>query len=158
MNKTIKNNKIIITDALSKEQFQGISDIMFSDKFPWFYQDHLVHPHQANTDERLQIQFVHKFHEVSNIVTGPELWNMLIPIFTVLQPHTFLRVKANNIPSQSEIVTHGMHCDVSVPLSYTAIQTTDILNLKMVIKFLVLQTLWLYFLVIWNTQVALVQM
>ena len=52
MNKTIKNNKIIITDALSKEQFQGISDIMFSDKFPWFYQDHLVHPHQANTDER----------------------------------------------------------------------------------------------------------
>ena len=121
MNKTIKNNKIIITDALSKEQFQGISDIMFSDKFPWFYQDHLVHPHQANTDERLQIQFVHKFHEVSNIVTGPELWNMLIPIFTVLQPHTFLRVKANNIPSQSEIVTHGMHCDVSVPLSYTAI-------------------------------------
>ena len=104
MNKTIKNNKIIITDALSQEQFQGISDIMFSDKFPWFYQDHLVHPHQANTDESLQIQFVHKFHEVSNIVTGPELWNMLIPIFTVLQPHTFLRVKANNIPSQSEIV------------------------------------------------------
>ena len=32
-----------------------------------------------------------------------------------------MRVKENNIPSQSEIVTHGMHCDVSVPLSYTAI-------------------------------------
>jgi hypothetical protein len=54
-------------------------------------------------------------------VTGPELWNMLFPIFAVLQPHTFLRVKANNIPGQNKIVTHGMHCDVSVPLSYTAI-------------------------------------
>ena len=54
-------------------------------------------------------------------MTGPELWNMLFPIFAVLQPHTFLRVKANNIPGQNEIVTHGMHCDVSVPLSYTAI-------------------------------------
>ena len=92
MNKTIKNNKIIITDVLSQEQFKGITDIMFSDKFPWFYQDHVVHPHQANTEERLQIQFVHKFHEVSNIVTGPELWNMLIPIYAVLQPHTFLLV------------------------------------------------------------------
>ena len=42
MNKTIKNNKIIITDVLSQEQFKGITDIMFSDKFPWFYQNYLI--------------------------------------------------------------------------------------------------------------------
>ena len=121
MNKEIKNNKIIIKNVLSDEHFKQLTDIILSDKFPWFYQDHVVNPEQSSTEEKYQIQFVHKFHEVSNIVTGPELWNMLIPIFAVLQPHTFLRVKANNIPSQSEIVTHGMHCDVSVPLSYTAI-------------------------------------
>jgi hypothetical protein len=121
MNKTIKNNKIIIKNVLSDEHFKNLTDIILSDKFPWFYQDHVVNPEQSSTEEKYQIQFVHKFHEVSNIVTGPELWNMLIPIFAVLQPHTFLRVKANNIPGQDKIITHGMHCDVSVPLSYTAI-------------------------------------
>jgi len=121
MEQQIKNNKITIKNVLSDEHFKQLTDIIMSDKFPWFYQNHVVHSHQSNTEEKYQIQFVHKFHESSNIVTGPELWNMLFPIFAVLQPHTFLRVKANNIPGQNEIVTHGMHCDVSVPLSYTAI-------------------------------------
>jgi hypothetical protein len=121
MEQQIKNNKITIKNVLSDEHFKQLTDIIMSDKFPWFYQNHVVHSHQSNTEEKYQIQFVHKFHEGSNIVTGPELWNMLFPIFAVLQPHTFLRVKANNIPGQNEIVTHGMHCDVSVPLSYTAI-------------------------------------
>lgn len=121
MEQQIKNNKITIKNVLSDEHFKQLTDIIMSDKFPWFYQNHVVHSHQSNTEEKYQIQFVHKFHEGSNIVTGPELWNMLFPIFAVLQPHTFLRVKANNIPGQNEIITHGMHCDVSVPLSYTAI-------------------------------------
>ena len=121
MEQQIKNNKIILKNVLSDEHFKSIMDIMFSDGFPWFYQDHLVNKEQATTEEKYKIQFVHKFHEGSNIVTGPELWNMLFPIFAVLQPHTFLRVKANNIPGRETIVTHGMHCDVSVPLSYTAI-------------------------------------
>ncbi len=121
MEQQIKNNKITLKNVLSDEHFKQLTDIIMSDKFPWFYQNHVVHSHQSNTEEKYQIQFVHKFHEGSNIVTGPELWNMLFPIFAVLQPHTFLRVKANNIPGQNEIVTHGMHCDVSVPLSYTAI-------------------------------------
>ncbi len=121
MEQQIKNNKITIKNVLSDEHFKQLTDIIMSDKFPWFYQNHVVHSHQSNTEEKYQIQFVHKFHEGSNIVTGPELWNMLFPIFAVLQPHTFLRVKANNIPGQNKIVTHGMHCDVSVPLSYTAI-------------------------------------
>ena len=121
MEQQIKNNKITIKNVLSDEHFKQLTDIIMSDKFPWFYQNHVVHSHQSNTEEKYQIQFVHKFHEGSNIVTGPELWNMLFPICAVLQPHTFLRVKANNIPGQNEIVTHGMHCDVSVPLSYTAI-------------------------------------
>lgn len=121
MEQQIKNNKITLKNVLSDEHFKQLTDIIMSDKFPWFYQNHVVHSHQSNTEEKYQIQFVHKFHEGSNIVTGPELWNMLFPIFAVLQPHTFLRVKANNIPGQNKIVTHGMHCDVSVPLSYTAI-------------------------------------
>ena len=121
MEQQIKNNKITIKNVLSDEHFKQLTDIIMSDKFPWFYQNHVVHSHQSNTEEKYQIQFVHKFHEGSNIVTGPELWNMLFPIFAVLQPHTFLRVKANNIPGQNEIITHGMHCDVRVPLSYTAI-------------------------------------
>ena len=88
----------VIDNFLEEDVFKEIEKILMGDKFPWFYQDHVVNPEQSSTEEKYQIQFVHKFHEVSNIVTGPELWNMLIPIFAVLQPHTFLRVKANNIP------------------------------------------------------------
>ncbi len=78
MNKEIKNNKIIIKNVLSDEHFKQLTDIILSDKFPWFYQDHVVNPEQSSTEEKYQIQFVHKFHEVSNIVTGPEIWHMVI--------------------------------------------------------------------------------
>ena len=108
-------------NVLSNEHFKNIKDLMFSDEFPWFYQDHVVRKDQATAEEKYQIQFVHKFHENSNIVTSFEIWKICFPIFAVLQPHTFLRVKANNVPGRENIITHGMHCDVSVPLSYTAI-------------------------------------
>jgi hypothetical protein len=121
MEQQIKNNKIILKNVLSDEHFKSIMDTILSDRFPWFYQNHVVYEEQATSEEKYQIQFVHKFHENSNIATSPEIWNLCFPIFAVLQPHTFIRVKANNIPGRETIVTHGMHCDVSVPLSYTAI-------------------------------------
>ena len=42
MNKEIKNNKIIIKNVLSDEHFKNLTDIILSDKFPWFYQDLVV--------------------------------------------------------------------------------------------------------------------
>ena len=121
MEQQIKNNKIILKNVLSDEHFKSIMDTILSDRFPWFYQNHVVYEEQATAEEKYQIQFVHKFHENSNITTSPEIWNMCFPIFAVLQPHTFLRVKANNIPGNDSQVSHGFHTDTTVPLSWTAI-------------------------------------
>lgn len=117
----IKNKKMICTDVLSKEHHQFIYKTMTSDTFTWNYHDHVVDTTQFDAEAKHQIQFVHKFHEVSNILTNPNYWQMLFPIFEVIQPHTFIRVKANNIPGNEKIITHGMHSDTGIPLSYTAI-------------------------------------
>ena len=121
MQTKVQNNKLLCTDVLAIEHFQHIFKIMTSDTFPWFYHDHVVEKHNMTAEEKHQIQFVHKFHEVSHIMTHNQNWELLFPIFEVLRPHTFIRVKANNIPGHEKIITHGMHSDTGVPLSYTAI-------------------------------------
>ena len=117
----IRNNRMLCTDVLAKEHYEYIFKTMTNDTSTWNYNDHVVKKSEFDTEEKHQLQFVHTFHEVSQILTTPEYWQMLFPIFEVLQPHTFIRVKANNIPSKEKIITHGMHTDTGIPLSYTAI-------------------------------------
>jgi hypothetical protein len=117
----IKNKKMICTDVLQQQHYEYIFKTLTNDTFPWNYNDHVVDTTEFGTEEKHQLQFIHKFHEVSTILTEPKYWQMLFPIFEVLRPHTFIRVKANNIPGKEKIITHGMHTDTGIPLSYTAI-------------------------------------
>jgi hypothetical protein len=68
-----------------------------------------------------QFQFTHQFQENGNIVTPMENWEMLFPIFYVIQPMNFIRVKANLIPRAEKIVSHGLHIDTFTPYSITGI-------------------------------------
>ena len=121
MQTKIEQNKLICTDVIDKQSFTAMHDYLTSDRFAWFYSNSIVAEKDSLTDKKYQAQFVHFFHQNSSVVTSQENWQMLFPIFEVLQPYSFIRVKANNIPGHEKIITHGMHSDTGVPLSYTAI-------------------------------------
>lgn len=114
-------NKLLITDVLGTNDFNLVKKYFMSERFPWYYQDHVVFDTQKLAEEKYQSQFTHQFHQSSTVVTTNENWQMLFGIFHVLQPNTFIRVKANLIPATEKIVKHGFHIDSLVPLSYTAI-------------------------------------
>ena len=117
----IEKGKLICTNVLDQKTFDLLQQQLTSDRFAWFYNDHVVDTKDMMTEEKYQIQFVHWFHQNSTVVTSQENWQLLFPIFEVLQPYSFIRVKANNIPINDNQVVHGFHTDTTVPLSWTAI-------------------------------------
>jgi len=121
MQTKIEQNKLICTDVIDKQSFTAMHDYLTSDRFAWFYSNSIVAEKDSLTDKKYQAQFVHFFHQNSSVVTSQENWQMLFPIFEVLQPYSFIRVKANNIPMNEKHIVHGFHTDTTVPLSWTAI-------------------------------------
>lgn len=121
METKIEKSKLICTNVLNQKAFDILQQQLTSDRFPWFYNDHVVDTKDMMTDTKYQVQFVHWFHQNSTVITSHENWQMLFPIFEILQPYSFIRVKANNIPGNDSQVSHGFHIDTTVPLSWTAI-------------------------------------
>jgi hypothetical protein len=122
MEKIIKNNKLILDNVISNAESEKIKSQIFGVFFNWYYKDYVVADEDAteNTQD-YQFQFTHQFQENGNIVTPMENWEMLFPIFYVIQPMNFIRVKANLIPRAEKIVSHGLHIDTFTPYSITGI-------------------------------------
>ena len=122
MEKTIKNNKLILDNVISHVESEKIKSQIFGVFFSWYYKDYVVADEDAteNTQD-YQFQFTHSFQENGNIVTPMENWEMLFPIYYVIQPMNFIRVKANLIPRAEKIVPHGLHIDTFAPNSVTGI-------------------------------------
>jgi hypothetical protein len=122
MEKTIKNNKLILDNVISNTESEKIKSQIFGVFFSWYYKDYVVGDEDVNKNTQdYQFQFTHQFQENSNIVTPMENWEMLFPIFYVIQPMNFIRVKANLIPRAEKIVSHGLHIDTFTPYSITGI-------------------------------------
>jgi hypothetical protein len=122
MEKTIKNNKLILDNVISNTESEKIKSQIFGVFFSWYYKDYVVGDEDVNKNTQdYQFQFTHQFQENSNIVTPMENWEMLFPIFYVIQPMNFIRVKANLIPRAEKIVPHGLHIDTFAPYSITGI-------------------------------------
>ena len=117
------NNKIIqLPNALSIEHFKRLQELIMGLNFPWYYNTNVVDDmHILPDTEKYQFQFTHVFQESNRIVTNESNWEALIPVFALLDPITFIRVKANLVTRQDKLVTHGYHVDTITPCCVTAI-------------------------------------
>ena len=118
----MKDKIITVNDVLSTEDFEKLRNRIMDKSFPWYYYDYVVGDAMAKPGtSEYQQQFVHQFQEFSKIVTQGENWEILMPIFAVLDPINFVRIKANLIPKADKVVVHGYHIDTIHPCSLTAI-------------------------------------
>ena len=118
----MKDKIITVNDVLSTEDFEKLRNRIMDKSFPWYYYDYVVGDAMAKPGtSEYQQQFVHQFQEHSRIVTPEQNWEILMPIFAVLNPINFVRIKANLIPKTDKVVVHGYHVDTIHPCSLTAI-------------------------------------
>jgi len=110
----MKNKFIVIDNVLKKEDFLAIKNTLEERFFPWFISSILYGELVKNN-----FQFVHIFYDKFTI--NSEFYPLLKPIIEVLKPLALIKIKANLLFQESNILEHGMHVDYYYKNCKTAI-------------------------------------
>jgi hypothetical protein len=93
----------IIENCISKNDFQNIRDMFYSDSFAWFLQL------GVNTIGDGYTQFCHTFY--NNFNQNSQNFTILKPLIDLLNPLSIIRAKANLLTKTDKIIKHGLHAD-----------------------------------------------
>ncbi len=102
----MKNKSIIIKNVLQKENFLKIKNTLEGSNFPWYFSEILVEKVEKINNN---FQFTHTFYD--NFIVNSNFYNLIIPIIEVLNPLSLIRIKANLLTQEKNIIEHGMHVD-----------------------------------------------
>ena len=106
---------VVIDDVLEKEDFEMTQGAIMHDQFDWQFRKGIK---DASVNDS---QMVHTFHFQGMQATTPERFSILYPLLNYIQPAGILRIKANLNAKTNEHYETGLHVDVMVPGSLTAI-------------------------------------
>jgi hypothetical protein len=93
----------IIENCISKNDFQNIRDMFYSDSFAWFLQSGVNIMGDGYT------QFCHTFY--NNFNQNSQNFIILKPLIDLLNPLSIIRAKANLLTKTDKIIKHGLHTD-----------------------------------------------
>tara|TARA_A100001011_G_C14273257_1_gene827991 strand:+ start:1551 stop:2033 length:483 start_codon:yes stop_codon:yes gene_type:complete len=96
----------IIDDVLNRKDFDTIKQTMLGINFSWFYTEGISEKNinDEYKDYYLTHMFLYDYQKSA-------WFDMLNPIFKILDPIVMRRVKGNMYPSTPEIVHHNSHTD-----------------------------------------------
>jgi hypothetical protein len=109
----MENKFIIIKNVLKKENFLTIKNTLERETFPWYFNKVLYDEINNN------FQFTHVFY--NNFTINSNFYDLIIPIIDVLKPLALIKVKANLLTQEKNIIEHGMHVDYNYKNCKTAI-------------------------------------
>lgn len=99
----------IIDNALSLKDFEYVRSIMWSDIFPWSMSE--GYAQKETNDKELEFKFSHVFY--NGLYQRSEFFELLNPIFNIIQPRAFMRIQAIVTPRTYKLVKTGYHTDIS---------------------------------------------
>ena len=105
----------IIDDVMEKKEFNILKESIMADEFDWQFRKGIKNKEADDS------QMVHTFHIQGMQATTPERFSLLYPLLNFLQPAGILRIKSNLTLRTPEHYETGLHVDVMVPGSLTAI-------------------------------------
>jgi hypothetical protein len=97
----------IIDNFLTKEEHEKICAELFSDVFPWYFNEYVVDPKEPQSVD--SFQFVHTFYRYHTLTSN--FYSVLAPIIEKIKPQALVRIKANLIPVAKEIFVSEFHTD-----------------------------------------------
>jgi hypothetical protein len=109
----MENKFIVIENVLKKENFLTIKNTMEGDTFPWYFNKVLYNEVDNN------FQFTHIFY--NNFTVNSDFYGLIIPIIDVLKPLALIKIKANLLTKEKNIIEHGMHVDYDYKNCKTAV-------------------------------------
>lgn len=95
----------IIDNFIFDDDLKKINEIMFTNRFPWYYSDTVM-----GREHDRYFYFIHNFLKDGQI-TSKNGW-LIEPIIRKIDPKHLVRVRANLYPRELKQIQHGMHVDV----------------------------------------------
>ena len=108
----------IIDNVLDHHDFISIRDLLMSHQFPWYLYNTVVQSTKEEIEDNEIYQFVHLFF--SDGICSHQ-YDILNPIFEILNPKIVLKIKANLLTCTKDPKFFGMHIDTPYPTAKTAI-------------------------------------
>ena len=105
---------MIIDNALGSQEFDNLYNHIMSSDFEWHFNPNII------KENPYDCQFVHGVHTAYHM-TSPHNYRHIYPINNILEPQSIIRIKANLTTRTAEQKVYGMHTDVVVPGSLTAV-------------------------------------
>jgi hypothetical protein len=111
-------NYEIYDNFLDPATFSHLQNTMFSQDFPWFYNDYIAYPHSIPKTEDgkdmnfYNLQFTHIFYQ--NHKPNSDQFDLIKPILDKINPYAIMRIKANMGPGTPERIISGMHVDYPI--------------------------------------------
>jgi hypothetical protein len=103
----LKNENIkVIDNALNQKDFDYVKGVMWSDSFPWS-----MTQGYAVSDDDIGFKFSHMFY--NGLYYRSNFFELLNPIFNILQPRAFIRIQAIVSPRADKLVKTGYHSDIT---------------------------------------------
>ena len=99
----------VIDNALELTEFEYIRDVMWSDEFPWGMS--AGYATENTGDKDLEFKFSHTFY--NGIYQRSNFFELLNPLFNIMQPRAFIRIQAIVSPRSDRLVKTGYHSDIS---------------------------------------------
>lgn len=99
----------IIDNFLYKKDHEDIYHALMGERFPWFFSNRVVDPHEMNGEVLDNFQFYHSMFDKYR--QKSEFYELAKPLIYTINPKALIRIKANLIPRHNKIITHGYHND-----------------------------------------------
>jgi len=102
------NEHKIIDNALDKDLFKNISDMMYNTNFPWYYADSVAYKNKKEE----HFYFTHTFYKHQQ--PWSDNFNTLVPFLDskILDVKSMIRIKGNLYTKTNTIEHHGSHVDM----------------------------------------------
>jgi hypothetical protein len=97
----------IIDNFLTKEEHEKVCEALFSDVFPWYFNEYVVSSEETQCVN--SFQFVHTFYREHSVTSN--LFPVLAPIIEKTKPQALVRIKANLIPTAKKVTVAEFHTD-----------------------------------------------
>lgn len=108
----------VIDNALSPYHYIAIRDLMMGHQFPWYLYNTVVESTKEEIEDKEIYHFVHLFFYDGLCSNSYDILN---PIFEILNPKTIIKIKANLLTCTKDPKFFSMHTDTSYPTAKTAI-------------------------------------
>jgi hypothetical protein len=108
----------VLDNVLPEDDLRALQHLMLNPEFPWYYNPGINYDKESSSDPYI-FQFTHTFYDKFSFQSAYA--EAVIPLLSIINPVSLIRVKANLNPISQNHIEGGYHTDYDEFVCTTAV-------------------------------------